>query len=436
MNLRKLISAFATTVLIATAFSLVSWASKHRVENRDFGTAINATLDAFSSFPDLFSQALEETAALPPTFVKTAEDFEPVNLLDDRGLDVKALITYSSGRGQRGIGLINLRNGDTLHHWDVRGGFQPNARIMHPLLLPEKRIVYSMNGLPHIRCIDSTGVEIWKNTAFEHHHAFNLDHLGRIWACTYDRELGADGRNKFLKYDAHFKLNGRRFDFVDNEVTCFDPATGETLFSRSIAQLFADHGLGHLVFRSDKSDDPYHLNDVQPALEDGPYFMAGDLFLSFRSLSAIVQYRPGTDEVIRVITGPFYAQHDVDLLDDHTLALFNNHSPIGRPQNKKDWPMVVDSAQVSLGDFHSGILLYDFENEDFTPVQPAIFEQENIFTYTEGLFELLPGGAWFVEEQNDGILWVIDSIGVCYRGILPSQHPGHHHLSNWTRIIH
>jgi hypothetical protein len=427
--MRKIAQALATLVLIATALSVVTWAAKHRAKkDRDFGSVVNTVVETLSDFPDLFTQAVHETATLPPTFVKTPKNFTPINTLE---LDVKALMTYSMARQHRGIDLLNLRNQDTLHHWDVKGGFEANSRIMHPLLLSEKRIVYSMNGLPHIRCIDSAGVVLWKNEQFEHHHAFNLDHLGQIWACTYDRQEG-----QFLKYDGHFKLNGKRFDFVDNEVTCFDPTTGDALYSKSMAQMFAEAGLQHLVFRSDKADDPYHLNDVEPALFSGPHFEAGDLFLSFRSLSAVVQFRPSEDRIIRVITGPFYAPHDVDILDANTLALFNNHSHIKSASNKKDWPLVTDSSRIDLGNFHSGITLYDFGTSSFSSVWPEVFTDQNLFTYTEGLSERLPDGSWFVEEQNEGVLWVIDSTGVRYRDVLTSQHPGHHHLSNWTRILH
>lgn len=435
MNPRKIISTLSRIVLIATALSAVTWAAKHRANDRDFGTAINATLDAFSAFPDLFTQAIEETATLPPTFVSTPKDFIPVNNLDAIGLDINALVTYSSGRSQREIGLINLRNGDTLKHWSVRGQFSQNARIMHPLLLPGDRIVYSMNGLPHIQCIDSTGTEVWKNVEFEHHHSLNLDHLGRIWASTYDRQIGPDGKPKFLKYDLQFNVNGMPFHCIDNEFTCFDPATGEAVYSKSVAQMFADHGLDHLVMRSDKTDDPYHLNDVEPALFTGAFFEAGDLFLSFRHLSLIVQFRPATDQIIRVITGPFYAQHDVDILDEHTLAIFNNNSHIHWQHKKSGQPLIPDSARHHIGNFNSGIALHHLQTGEFSTVLPHIFKGQHIFTHTEGLFEQLPGGAWFVEEQNDGILWVIDSTGVQFQGVLPSQHPGHHHLSNWTRII-
>ena len=30
--------------------------------------------------------------------------------------------------------------------------------------------------------------------------------------------------------------------------------------------------------------DPFHINDIQPVLQDGKYWMKGDVFLSLRSI--------------------------------------------------------------------------------------------------------------------------------------------------------
>lgn len=185
--------------------------------------------------------------------------------------------------------------------------------------------------------------------------------------------------------------------------------------------------------RSTKAEDPFHLNDVQPALSTTKYWNRGDVFMSFRNMSAVLQYRPNTGEVIRVITGPFYAQHDVDFVNDSTIALFNNNSHNMMQFNKSNWPKVDE--QVDLGKFYSHILEYDLARQEFTYIEKATFDENQIFTYTEGLFESLPGGGYFIEEQNDAVIWVIRDGEVLYKNVLDSQHEGYHHLSNWTRII-
>ena len=70
--------------------------------------------------------------------------------------------------------------------------------------------------------------------------------------------------------------------------------------------------------------DPIHLNDIEPVLADGPYWKKGDLFLSLRNVSAVMLYRPSTDEIVWIKRGPWIAQHDVDILDDHRIGIYDN----------------------------------------------------------------------------------------------------------------
>ena len=39
----------------------------------------------------------------------------------------------------------------------------------------------------------------------------------------------------------------------------------------------------------------------------------------------IILYRPETNEIIKVITGPFTNQHDVDILSDDEISIFKMH---------------------------------------------------------------------------------------------------------------
>ncbi len=72
---------------------------------------------------------------------------------------------------------------------------------------------------------------------------------------------------------------------------------------------------------------------------------------------------------------------------------------------------------------------------DFESIAPEIFAQNEIFSFTESLVDEIPGGGYFIEEQNSSVLWVIKDGEVQYKNILPSQHEGHHHLANWGRVM-
>jgi hypothetical protein len=63
-----------------------------------------------------------------------------------------------------------------------------------------------------------------------------------------------------------------------------------------------------------------------------------DLFLSLpRSSSNVILYRPATNKVIWRKDGPWSRQHDVDILDNHRISIFNNNGsgptpPSGPPK--------------------------------------------------------------------------------------------------------
>ena len=200
--------------------------------------------------------------------------------------------------------------------------------------------------------------------------------------------------------------------------------------------ILRENGLEHLILRSGDPQDPMHLNDVEPALFSGPHFESGDLFLSFRNLQAVLQFRPATDEVIRVIDGPLAAQHDVDILDDATLAIFNNATQenVGKyTGGTHKYPVSKD--QVELKRWYSRVERYDLASDTFTPLWEDLMRDQEIMTFSEGLQEFLPDGSVFLEEQNSGVLWVVNEEGVLYKDVQRSHHDGYHHLPNWTRII-
>ena len=68
-------------------------------------------------------------------------------------------------------------------------------------------------------------------------------------------------------------------------------------------------------------------------------------------------------------------------------------------------------------------------------IEEDIFITNEIFTNTEGMVQQLNDSTYFVEEQNSGILWVINNEKVVYKNVLPSHHEGYHHLPNWIKVI-
>lgn len=424
--MQKFLTRFSAFILILFALSTFGWLVKHQSQGDPLlGDKVGKGLNTFVSFLDLFEKSVEEVKKLPETFIPTPEGFSPVNKLEQ---DLISLISYSNAKKGRSIEIRNLKNDETLHRWDIPNPFQAHDRIMDPLLLPGKRLVYSYNGVTGLFCIDSLGKEIWKQDTIAHHHGLNLDSAGNIWACSYTKENGG-----FIIYKGFYDLDGRELVYIDNTVSQLDPETGDILFHKSISEILKENGLANLVVKSPNIEDPIHLNDVQPALKTTAWYKEGDLFMSFRNCSAIMHYRPSTNKVIRLIEGLFYSQHDIDFLNDSTIIFFNNNAHTHWSSRPGNWR--VADERIDAGDYFSNTMAYDLKNDSLYYFEKDAYAANGIHTFTEGMQEVLSDGSLWIEEQNSGKLWVIKNGEVIYKNVLPSHHEGHHHLPNWTRIL-
>ena len=118
-------------------------------------------------------------------------------------------------------------------------------------------------------------------------------------------------------------------EFTDTAIFKFN-ADGEILYRKSVLEILIENHILPTNFAFSAAYDgilnPIHLNDIQPALSDTKYWNRGDLFLSIKNQSAIVQYRPDTNQVISYLVGPFARQHDVDIISDTEISIFNNNN--------------------------------------------------------------------------------------------------------------
>lgn len=419
----KILKSFSILIIVLFSLSVYGWMVKH-IEKGDkkFGL-LTKPVKSLYAFPELFKKSVEEVKTLPKTFVKTPENFEAINRLEN---DVVALITYSDKNNTRSIDLINLRNDSVLHHWSVKNPFKKDHhRIVHPILLANNHIIYSFMGKA-IHRIDAESNLVWKQDRIESHHSMNFDDNGDLWICSYDAKVWIS--------TGYYDINGKTIFYLDQYITKIDPETGNKLFHKSIADILKENNLSNYLIKSANTKDPIHLNDVQPALKTTQYYNKGDLFLSLRQPSIVIHYRPETNKVIDIIEGPFVSQHDVDFYENNALVLFNNNShTLGNKESMK--PPRDSSKLIYSGNFHSDIIKYDFESKSSVILHDSLFKAHELFTHTEGLMEYLAPNTIFVEEQNSGVLWIFENNKVIYKNVLQSQHEGYHHLPNWTRII-
>lgn len=422
--MKKLISIFSYIIISLFILAIFGWmVNQISTKNKKFGF-LTEPIKFMYSFPDLFEESVQEVKRLPKTFLHTYEKFEKINRLDK---DLIVLTSFSENDGSRTVALINLRNDSILRTWNLENPWGETGRIINPIYQEHDGSLiyhYYYHMRPGMYKIDANGNEQWNNDSLVMHHGMNLNNEGDIWVCTIYPG----------KASGNYTIDGRSMFYNDYRITKYCNQTGEIIFDKSITAILRENNLANYLLKSAETDEPLHLNDVQPALKTTRFYEEDDVFISLRNIHCILHYRPTTNKLIRLIEGPFINQHDVDFLNDSTLAIFNNNTFVDmHVQNRKAH---TDTSRLEIaGSFYSNIVTYDFKNEEFEFVGDSIFRTNKIFTKNEGLMEFLDDETFFVEEQNQGLLWVLKQDEVIYKNVQKSQYEGHHHLPNWTRVI-
>jgi hypothetical protein len=169
---------------------------------------------------------------------------------------------------------------------------------------------------------------------------------------------------------------------------------GKILLNKSVIEILIENKIfddnHYKKFRN--SGDPIHLNDIEPVLFDSEYFKKGDIFLSIRDQSAIMHYRPETNKIINYIKGPFAMNHDVDIISNKEISIFNNNN------------FVIDNE-------FSNVLIYNFETKKFKKLFDINLKKDNFKTETNGQSEILDDFSLIVNENNHGRIILYNSFG-------------------------
>ena len=163
------------------------------------------------------------------------------------------------------------------------------------------------------------------------------------------------------------------------------------MFEKSVAEIFLENGLNYLLFAhgNDYEFDPIHLNDIQPVDYDSEYWKKGDVFLSLRSQSMVVLYRPSTNEIIWKGTGPFLHQHDVDILDNSRISVFNNRSI-----------NIIGNGDVNIVDGYNEVNIFFFKTKEYSSYLKNSLSKNKVMTKAEGRSQILPNGDMYIEESD------------------------------------
>ena len=298
------------------------------------------------------------------------------------------------------VELIDLRSFEVLHTWNPdidafndlveqsdefkylnRDFNETRSTLDHPKFLKDGELLFH-NDTP-LRKVDACSNLVFQNTHSRFHHSIEIDFDGNAWipSRTYPQSLPIEKVGRNIREEGGF----------DDDTIIKLSANGKILYEKSVPQIFIDNDLEYLLFSvGDRSfdSDPIHLNDIQPVSSDGEFWKKGDVFLSLRHQSMVLLYRPSTNEIIWKGTGPFFHQHDIDILDEHRISIFNN--------NSKNF---VNRDTV---DGHNEVIIYNFKTNEYSSYLNDSLAKNDVRTITAGRSEILTNGDLFVEESNYG----------------------------------
>ena len=291
-----------------------------------------------------------------------------------------------------------------------RDGNTKRFRIFHPFLTEDGGLIFL--GPPMVK-IDKNSQLVWQNQEDAFHHSIEQDQEGNFWIPTTIYPHQVDKEYVGLEFD----------NYSDDAITKVS-ADGEILFQKSVTNIFIENNFMFFDLQSNNhfDRDPIHLNDIQPVLTDGPHWKRGDLFLSLRHQSMIILYRPSTNKIIWKGAGHTDEQHDVDILDDHRISIFNNNA----------WA-TFDGEKV---DGNNEVVIYDFETDSYSKYLNESLKQYDVRTLTEGRSQILDNNDLFIEEQNYGrILYFNKDKSLQWQYVNRADN-GNVYILNWSRILY
>ena len=278
-------------------------------------------------------------------------------------------------------------------------------RAMHPLVLEDASLVMHGQFSPLMK-LDHCGERVWIQDGANFHHSLNVDADGNFWAPT------------IIEPSTTFSDDQVRDDGLGHV-----SADGELISNESMAAIFERNGHAYLTVQAyNFSNDPLHMNDIEPVLEDGPFWKKGDLFISMRKRSLITLYRPSTDEIIWQQRGPWLVQHDVDIVDDHTISIFDN-----AVKNRGKGGFIEDTSDIAF---------YDFETDEVTYPYRETSREARILAVTNGLNDLTESGHQILEEDTSGRLLIYDANGKLVEEFYNKATPdGPAWRMSWSRYV-
>ena len=358
---------------------------------------MNSKTDQFiislASFPSLVKESLTQLKHPskligPDTYPNISGLKTERNYIDSSYI---LLATYDKGDNQSVVKLIRLSDQKIMHQWrpdydeiikryGKQNGFWPgrdknDLQVCHPLLSPDGSIVFNNYQSPLIK-INKDSKLLW-GTKGIFHHSIEQDADGNVWAPA------------IIKPAAF--LPGLLNDLEDDAIAEISPG-GKLIFIKSVGQILFENGYRTLLLgMGPYENDLLHLNEIQPALTSGKYWMKGDLLISLRNRSTVFLYRCSTNKILWLKTGPWLNQHDAEFIDSLRIGVFGNNT-------------VRVFGEDRLIDGYNEEYIFNFKTNTTATPYTEFLKKAKVSTTSQGRANVLPNGDLFIEETNNNRL--------------------------------
>ena len=312
------------------------------------------------------------------------------------------LARYDGDRRIPLVELIDLARRESIHEW--RQDLNPSAA---PYPIEDGSLLLQGGRSTGLVMLDGCSRVRWALATPRFHHSIERDADGHFWVPYHVAPPLVPGAGPGFVEDGMARIS----------------RDGRVLSLVPLSRALIAGGHGHLLYAMDRHlKDPMHMNDVQPVLEDGPVWRRGDLFVSLRSRSVVLLYRPSSDEVVWIASGPWMHQHDVNVVGPHEISVFsNNAARLGHGRRE-----VLGTSEVYLYDLASGAAR--------SPWRDAL-RRHDVRTRWGGRATVLADGDVFVEETDHGRALRVGADGTLRWTYVNRSGDGLLYVLAWSRYL-
>lgn len=329
------------------------------------------------------------------------------------------LTSYVDDRKDINIQLIDVKKNTEIKKWHIiadsilRKTNSPildkkNLRIIHPILLKDSSIIFNTSA-SLFKINAQSKIEWCNNIIF--HHSIEYANDTSLWACS-----------RIINKQPFYITE--KDSLANDAITLVNAANGKIIFQKTVYNILKENNYSYLLGIGLYQPDAIHLNEIYPAKTNSKYWQIGDLLISMRHRSTVFLYRPSTNKILWLKTGPWNNQHSCKFMDStHIMVLGNDVISSG-----------FNNSQNTLLNNRNHLYVYNFETNTVDTPYYKMLDKLDPKTLTEGRISVLPNGDIFMEETNNGKIYIFDKdklkLTYCHR--VDNKHI---QMQNWSRFI-